>query len=187
MSTIPASCLFNEISPELTDLSTENGNTFTRLLAFFSIPKGIFEYIAPVDLNSIWRRHLVWSKKNGDDLLKINVARYTSTTVFLSLLVSAEVSTFFSPSNVVEKVRQAIQDPDQAWTLNYITGITLLVSIFISIAALVANLTAWHIFLVLSKENAAMILRSSMGLYAAQMPNRLVLLSIYLFFVWVGM
>jgi hypothetical protein len=31
-----------------------------------------------------------------------------------------------------------------------------------------------------------MILRSSIGLYAAQMPNRLVMASTYLLYLWVG-
>jgi hypothetical protein len=118
--------------------------------------------------------------------VKIVVARYTSTTVFLSLLVSAQMGVFFSPSNVMEDVRQALADPNDAISLKYWTGICLLVSIFVNIAALIANFTAWQIFLVLSKENASILLRSSMGLYAAQLPSRLVMLSIYLLFISVS-
>ena len=159
--------------------------TLQRIAAFSCLPRYI-EYIVSVDLTGLWRRHLVWSKKDGDDLLRIVVARYQSTTVFMSLLVSAEFGVFFSPSQVVEILRQSLSDPDEEFSLKYWTGIFLLLSIFVSISALVANFTAWQIFLVLGKQNAPIILRSSMGLYAAQLPNRLVMVSIYLLVVWVG-
>jgi hypothetical protein len=113
------------------------------------------------------------------------IARFASTTVFLSLLVSAEIGVFFSPSSIVEDVRKALEK-NASNSLEFWTGLVLSVSILGSISALLANFTSWSIFVVLSQENSATILRSSIGLYSAQMPSRLVVLSIYLFFVWVG-
>ena len=71
--------------------------------------------------------------------------------------------------------------------LHFFAGIALHVSVVFSLTALIANVTAWSIFIVLSKETAGTILRSSLGLYAAQLPNRLVLLSFYMFFAWVAL
>jgi hypothetical protein len=113
------------------------------------------------------------------------IARFASTTVFLSLLVSAEIGVLFSPSTIVEEVRKSL-GKNETNTLEFWTGIVLCVSIFFSLSALLANFTSWSIFVVLSQENAATILRSSIGLYSAQMPSRLVISSIYVFFVWVG-
>lgn len=161
-----------------------------------SMPHIWWGRIASVDLMPLWMRHMVWAK--GEDALLATVTqRYASTSVLMSLLVSAELGVFFSPSNVVESVRKALSRPNSPTAedptgemydtmhLEFWTGIALCVSIFFSIAALLANYTAWSIFSSLSKENAPIVLRSSMGLYAAQLPSRLVQLSVYLFFVWV--
>jgi len=48
------------------------------------------EYLLPLDLSSIFRRHLVWAKGDGTELLRLVAARFTNTTVFISLLLSAE-------------------------------------------------------------------------------------------------
>jgi len=105
---------------------------------------------------------MVWAKKDGGELLQIVTARYQSTAIVLSLLVSAEIGTFFSPSRVVSEVRVALRE-DATHTLEFWTGIVLMISIFFSVAALLANFTAWSIFSGLSKQNAPIILRSSIG------------------------
>jgi hypothetical protein len=164
---------------------TESVRPYWRIIYWFGLPRNLLEHFISVDLFGIWRRHLVWAKRDGDELRNTVIARFASTTVFLSLLVSAEIGVFFSPSNVVEIVRKALE-MNETRTLEFWTGIVLCVSIFFSISALLANFTSWSIFVVLSQENSATILRSSIGLYSAQMPSRLVVLSIYLFFTWVG-
>jgi hypothetical protein len=164
---------------------TESVRRYWRIIYWFGIPGSIWEHCVSVDLFGIWRRHLVWAKRDGDELRNTVIARFASTTIFLSLLVSAEIGVFFSPSTIVEVVRKALED-NETRTLEFWTGIVLCVSIFFSISALLANFTSWSIFVVLSQENSATILRSSIGLYSAQMPSRLVILSIYLFFMWVG-
>jgi hypothetical protein len=164
---------------------TESVRRYRRIIYWFGLPGSVWEHCVSVDLFGIWRRHLVWAKRDGDELRNTVIARFASTTVFLSLLVSAEIGVFFSPSSIVEVVRKALEK-NETNTLEFWTGIVLCVSILGSISALLANFTSWSIFVVLSQENSATILRSSIGLYSAQMPSRLVVLSIYLFFVWVG-
>ena len=54
---------------------------------------------------------------------------------------------------------------------------------FVSVFALIANFTAYSVFNSLSKENAPIVLRSSVGQYASQLPGNLVLYSLRAFFV----
>lgn len=54
---------------------------------------------------------------------------------------------------------------------------------FLSVFALLANFTAYSVFNSLSKENAPIILRSSVGRYASQLPSDLVYWSMRAFFL----
>jgi len=55
----------------------------------------------------------------------------------------------------------------------------------LTVSTLLANFTAWAILDAVSAENSHAVLRSSIGLYAAQLPARMVVLSIYCFMIWV--
>jgi len=139
------------------------------------------------DLTALWRRHLVWSHKNHRELLEITLNRFQSTQIFLSLLFAAEVGTYFSPSRIVTDVRNALRTgPYEGSALEYATGIMLILSIIITGAAVLANYTAFGVFRCVSQENAAVILRSDVGLYAATLPSRLTFASIITFFAWNG-
>jgi hypothetical protein len=140
------------------------------------------------ELTALWRRHLVWSHKDGKELLEIVTGRFASTQIFLSLLFAAEVGTYFSPSRIVTDVRNALRTgPHVGKPLEYATGILLIISIILTGSAVLANYTALGVFRCLSRENAAIVLRSDVGLYAAQLPSRLTFLSIISFFAWNGM
>ena len=149
------------------------------------------DFMFSPDLTSIWRRHLVWSKKDGKDLLEIVTSRFATTNIFLSLLFSAEVGTYFSPSDIVTSVRQSMQlestsTSTENKTLQFAAGITLLLSIITTGSAILANYIALGVFKTLSHRNAPVVLRSSIGLYAAQLPSRLTFLAVYLFFGFLG-
>lgn len=150
-------------------------------LYFFGMPRTIFEFIVSVDLSNVWRQHLVWSKKNGDDLKKIVTERFASSTVFLSLLFSSEMGVLYSPSDPGKDLRAALKNKEYDTTV-YWLGIAICFAIFFSVSALVANFTAMGIFSSLSEQNAPIVLRSTLGLYSAQLPSRLVTGAIYLFF-----
>ena len=139
-----------------------------------------------VDLTALWRRHLVWSRhQDGKELLDIITSRFASTQIFLSLLFAAEVGTYFSPSRIVTDVRGALRTgPTQGDPLHYACGTMLILSISVTGSAVLANYTALGVFRCLSPENAAMILRSDVGLYAAQLPARLTFAAIMTFFAW---
>ncbi|KAL7563283.1 hypothetical protein ACA910_016644 [Epithemia clementina (nom. ined.)] len=152
--------------------------------SWFRLP-GCKGHFIPVDLSARYRRHLVWSKKDGDKLLLTVTARFHTSTLFLSLFVSTTLGVYFSPAEVVAEVRASLRN--DILNLKFFAGIALNVSVIFTLAALISNVTAWSIFIVVSKQNAPAILRSSLGLYAAQLPNRLVLISFYLFFSWVSL
>lgn len=149
-----------------------------RLLAFSDI-------FYSTDLTALWRRHLVWSHKDSKELLEIVTNRFASTQIFLSLLFAAEVGTYFSPSRIVTDVRDALRTgPNEGSPLEYATGIVLIISIILTGSAVLANYTAMGVFKCLSAENAATVLRSDVGLYAATLPSRLTFLAILTFFAW---
>ena len=152
-----------------------------------SLPTFWWGRLFSVDLSRLWRRHIVWAKENGDDLVRVVTARYTTTTVLLSLLVSAEIAVLFSPSPICEDVRQSLKLSNGPTTniLEFTAGFVLCLSIFTSLSGVIANFAAWSIFVVLAPENASSILRSDIGLYAAHLPSRLVVVSVYLFVLWV--
>ena len=62
----------------------------------------------------------MWSKKNGDELKKIVTERFSSSTVFLSLLFSSELSILYSPSDPGKNIRSALEsrsyDTPEYWT-----------------------------------------------------------------------
>jgi hypothetical protein len=81
-----------------------------------------FDAFFAVDLNALWRSHLVWAKKDGNLLLELITARFATTNIFLSLLFSAEVGTYFSPSGICTQVRLALrQGPWRANKVEYAT------------------------------------------------------------------
>lgn len=159
-----------------------------RYFNWYGLQHMPLEYLVSVDLSNIYRRHLVWSKSNGDELLRLVTARFTSTTVFLSLMVNAQIGVFFSPCDVVTNVRHVLQTNDYYdRPIMYAAGITLSVGTYISLCGLLANFTAWSVFVVLSKENAAVVLRSRIGLYAANLPAQIAVVTIYIFFAWLAL
>jgi len=150
------------------------------------IPAKVLEHFVSAELSSLWRKHLIWSKPAGKVLREALTQRFASTTVFLSLILGTEIRVLFSPSQPADDVRAALR-AEASHTLEYWTGIGLCLSIFFSIAALVANFTAWGIYTVIGDENLKLIARSSIGLYGAQLPNLLVVGVIYLFYTWVAL
>jgi hypothetical protein len=68
----------------------------------------------------------------------------------------------YSPSAPADEIREALANKDVG-TVEFWTGIAVCAAIFFSVAALIANFSAQSVFSALSKENAPIILRSSLG------------------------
>jgi len=140
------------------------------------------EYLFSVDQFSMWRRHQVWAHRDGAELRAVVSQRFSSNNVFLSLLISTEVGILFSPSEPADEIRHHLEKA-QLDTWGFWAGFVLCFAIFISICALYTSFIAWGITANIGPENVHATLRSSIGLYATQLPNRLIVLSIYLFFL----
>lgn len=138
-----------------------------------------------IDNFRIWRRHLAWSTSNGKQLRDHMTQRFASNMVFMSLLLSAEVGVLFSPSSPAEQMRQRLKESLYD-TYDFWAGIVLCTAIFFTLCTLVATFTAWAVISVLSENNAHCVIRSSIGIYAIQLPSRVIVLSIYTFFLWMA-
>jgi len=103
--------------------------------------------------------------------------------VFMSLLLGTEIGVLFSPSQPADIFRAALKNAKYA-DVNFWAAIVLCISIGLTLSTLVANFTAWAIISAVSPQNAHTVLRSSIGLTSAQLPARLVILSIYSFVGW---
>lgn len=114
---------------------------WTRVWAGFCVQGSLWENFVSIDLFGIWRRHVVWAKHDGDELRTILAARFATTTVFQSLVVSAELAVFFGPATVNERVRNAL-DNNEMDSLEYWAGMFLCIAIFFSLSALISNFTA---------------------------------------------
>jgi len=110
--------------------------------------------------------------------------RFASNMVVLSLFLSTELSVLFSPSSPAHVVRLALADHNLR-NYQFYAGLLLCCCIMLTICALVATFTAWAIVSSLSDANAHCVLRSTLGLYACQLPSRLIVSSLYVFLSWV--
>ena len=133
---------------------------------------------------SIWRRHLTWAMEDGGDLRNHMTQRYASNMVFLSLLLGTELSVLFNPDPVTSSIRLALSQ-ENVDRVEFWIGLVILVSIVLTLLSLISTFTAWGMVSSISDCNAHCVLRSSIGQYVAELPGRLIVLSIYSFLVWV--
>ena len=87
------------------DFST---HTWTSLLGLVKAR----EYLVAVDNFSVWRRHLAWGMDSGEDLREHMTKRYSSSMVFMSLLLSTELAVLFNSAGVTTQVRLALQNQE---------------------------------------------------------------------------
>mmetsp|Transcript_29443 Transcript_29443/g.70783 ORF Transcript_29443/g.70783 Transcript_29443/m.70783 type:complete len:539 (-) Transcript_29443:106-1722(-) len=153
-------------------------NTWTSLLVLLHIR----EYFVTVDNFSIWRRHLAWALSNGDELKTYMTQRYASNMVFMSLLLSTELGVLFNSSSITSSVRKELQD-GQHWSLSFWAGLMIIISSLLTILSLISTFTAWAMVNSVNANNAHCIFRSSIGQYAAELPGRLIVCSIYSFLI----
>lgn len=138
-----------------------------------------------VELSDLWRLHLVYAKKDGKELITLVTSRFATLTTMLTLLVGSQVGTLFSPSRPTETVRTALETRDVG-TVEFWAGFSLCLGILSSILSLVVVLTARALFVAIAPENAHIVLRTSVCLYAATLPVRMALISVYIFILWLN-
>jgi hypothetical protein len=164
----------------------DSSENFNRWRPFWiGTTDSFWEHLIGVETGSTWRLHTIWSKESGQTLRAGLVQRFSSITIFLSVIVAAEVGVITSAAQPVDAVRIALANHDLK-SFEFWTGVFLAVATSVSIAALIANYSAWAVFHAISDENLKVIARSSIGIYAAQLPNRLIIFVNYLFLAWVS-
>ncbi|CAJ1954472.1 unnamed protein product [Cylindrotheca closterium] len=138
-----------------------------------------YDHFITVDMSKRWRDHVIYSKSSGAELRQSITQRFSSSTIFLSVILSAEIGMLTSPANLSAEVRDALAT--SSYTLAYWTGIVVSFATLVAIAAITANYSAYAVFAAISNENLHIIAKSSIGFYAAQLPSYLIVLVLYTF------
>lgn len=154
--------------------------TWTSLLGLLK-PR---EFLVTVDSFSIWRRHMSWAMQNGGELRSYMAQRYALSMVFMSLLLGTELNVLFNSAAVTTKMRHALF-AERFLSVEFWAGMTILVSVIVTLLGLMSTFTAWGMVSSVSDVNAHCILRSSIGQYVAELPGRFTVTAIYSFLLWV--
>jgi hypothetical protein len=100
------------------------------------------EFLVTVDHSQIWRKHVAWSKPEGQDLRNYTTQRFSSNMVFMSLILAAEINVLFNSSTVVTDIRAQMISGNY-WSLEHTIGFLVLLSACVTVIALVSTFTAW--------------------------------------------
>ena len=141
------------------------------------------EYIITVDMKTVWRRHLAWSKHDGGELRTYMTQRFASNMTMMSLLLSAELGVLFNSSTITTTMREKMMQQDHS-DLKFYIGLLITTSVFLTLACLLSTFVAWSMVSAVSSTNAHAMLRSSIGQYVTQLPSRLLVGSVYCFILW---
>ena len=153
-------------------------NTWASLLFLLKVR----EYFVTVDNFSIWRRHLAWAMESGKDLRNYTTQRYASNMVFMSLLLSTQLGVLFNSAAVTTTVRKELREGHH-FSLSFWAGFMIIISSLFTILSLISTFTAWSMVNAVDEHNVHCIFRSSIGQYAAELPGRLIVCSIYSFLI----
>jgi hypothetical protein len=88
----------------------------------------------------------------------------------------------FNSAHVTTEVRQNLVN-SQHGTISFWAGLLIIVSALFTILSLISTFTAWAMVSSIDDNNAHCVLRSSIGQYAAELPGRLIVCSIYSFLI----
>mmetsp|Transcript_10848 Transcript_10848/g.16678 ORF Transcript_10848/g.16678 Transcript_10848/m.16678 type:complete len:714 (+) Transcript_10848:79-2220(+) len=142
----------------------------------------IQELFCSVNNFPIWRRHLTWAMDDGKELKSYMTGRYSSSMIFLSLLLGAELNVMFNSSPITTQVRHSLSSEDLS--LSFWIGLAILGSTMLTLLSLITTFTAWSMVGAISDTNAHCILRSSIGQYVLELPQQFMVGSIYCFLIW---
>lgn len=89
----------------------------------------------------------------------------------------------FNSARPTDQMREIMENGDYR-ELEFWIGLVLIWSIAITGVTQMATFTAWRMVSSVSEANTHTVLRSSIGLFVCQFPSRLVVMSLYSFFLW---
>lgn len=125
---------------------------------------------------------MAWAMESGKDLRAYMTQRYGSSMVFMSLLLSTELAVLFNSAAVTTNVRAQLRQGNHQ-TISFWAGFMIIISALLTILSLISLFTAWGMVNSIDEVNAHCIFRSSIGQYAAELPGRLIVCSIYSFLI----
>jgi hypothetical protein len=156
-----------------------NINAWRSLLGLLSP----WEYFVTVDHSVLWQRHVAWAKPKGEDLRQYVTQRFASNMIVLSLMLGAQISTFFNSCKELTEMRELL-GTETYGDLKFWIGIVIALDAVVTIMALVATFTLWGMVSSISDSNTHALLRSSIGQYVTSLPPRFVVAALYLFVFW---
>jgi hypothetical protein len=112
--------------------------------------------------------------------------RFASSMVFMSLLLGAELNVLFNSAAVTTSMRRELFS-ENFWKIEFWAGITILISVILTILSLFSTFTVWGMVSSISDANAHCILRSSIGQYVSELPGRFIVSAVYSFLIWVSL
>ena len=140
------------------------------------------EYFVTVDNFSLWRRHLIFAIKDGKLLRNYMVQRFSSNMVFMSLMLSAELGVLFNSAEITTNVRKQLSRGNH-YDVSFWAGFMIIVSALLTLLSLISTFTAWAMVNAVDESNVHAVFRSSIGQYAAELPGRFIVCSIYSFLI----
>jgi hypothetical protein len=106
-----------------------------------------------------------------------------STTFEPSLnCICSFTGVLFNSAHVTTEVRNNLVN-SQHGTISFWAGLLIIMSALSTILGLISTFTAWAMVSSIDDVNAHCVLRSSIGQYAAELPGRFIVLSIYSFLI----
>lgn len=98
-------------------------NTWISLLGLLKF----IEFFVTCDHFSVWRRHVSWAKQNGSDLKTHIMQRFSSSMVFMSLLLGAELGVLFNSSEIASEMRKSMANEEYG-DYKFWIGVTIILS-----------------------------------------------------------
>jgi hypothetical protein len=141
------------------------------------------DFFVTVDNTDLWRSHIAWAKPKGSDIKDYTTQRFSSSMIFLSLLLGADMNILFNSAAFATEIRLAMTQEDYG-SLKFYIGCILLLGACVAVLGLVTTFTAWGMISAISDINSHCLLRSSMGQYVTSLPSRFVVAALYLFLLW---
>jgi hypothetical protein len=108
--------------------------------------------------------------------------RFASNMVFMSLLLSTELGVLFNSSHITTEVREHLRAGNHL-SISFWAGFMIICSALLTLFSLISTFTAWAMVNAVDEANAHCIFRSSIGQYAAELPGRFIVCSIYSFLI----
>ena len=119
-------------------------DTWMSLLGLLRFPT---EFLVTVDHSQLWRKHVAWSKPDGKELRNYTAQRFSSSMVFLSLMLAISMNVLFNSSIITTEIRSEMINGNYRSVKHWI-GFVILLSSCVTVIALVMLTIALFLILI---------------------------------------